>query len=258
MSNQESNYYYYDENLNNYFSLINNYINTVNNSINCINRSNEIISNMTNNMNYFYNYNRYYNNRNYVPAQNNRRRRVNNEEINVENNNEDNNEDINYTEPLFENQEQEYNNQNEETNDEREEIINNHYRELSRQNLINAITNNIRKLKFRDLENPIDRMCAITQEDFEPDDDVGIINNCQHIFKFDSLLNWLLRHHSCPNCRYCILTDTNLIRYIDTEINETLYLTNLQFRRYAMRRLFRNLINRNYNGSSNQLMVSFR
>ena len=258
MSNPESNYYYsHHANMNNYFNTINNYINTLNNSINYFNHSNTIISNMYNNLDYYYyyNWNNYnnYNNRNYVPLENNRRRRVHNEEINVENNNED----VNHTEPRVENEEQEENNQNEETNEEREERINNHYRELSRQNLINAIATNITKLKFRDLPNPTDNMCAITQEDFEPDDDVGIIDNCGHIFKYDSLLNWLISHQSCPICRHSVLTDTNLIRYTDTETNERLYLTNSQFRRHLLRRLFGNFLNRNSDGSSNVLSLSF-
>jgi len=256
MSNPESNYYYsQDANMNNYFNTINNYISTVNNSINYFNRSNEIISNMYTNLDYYYywnNYNRNYNNRNYVPLENNRRRRVYNEEMNVENNNQH----VHHAEPRVENEED--NNQNEETNEEREERINNHYRELSRQNLINAIATNITKLKYRDLPNPIDTMCAITQEEFEPDDDVGIIDNCGHIFKYDFLLNWLIRHQSCPNCRHSVLTDTNLIRYTDTETNERLYLTNSQFRRHVLRRVFGNFLNNNQDGSSNVLSVSFR
>lgn len=256
MSNPESNYYYsQDANMNNYFNTINNYISTVNNSINYFNRSNEIISNMYTNLDYYYywnNYNRNYNNRNYVPLENNRRRRVYNEEMNVENNNQH----VHHAEPRVENEED--NNQNEETNEEREERINNHYRELSRQNLINAIATNITKLKYRDLPNPIDNMCAITQEEFEPDDDVGIIDNCGHIFKYDSLLNWLIRHQTCPNCRHSVLTDTNLIRYTDTETNERLYLTNSQFRRHVLRRVFGNFLNNNQDGSSNVLSVSFR
>lgn len=245
MSNPESNYYYsQDVNMNNYFNTINNYIDTINNSINYLNRSNEIISNMYNNLDYYYyynwnNYNTYNNNPNYVQLENNRRRRVSNEEMNFENS-----QQVNHTEPRVESQE--------ETS---EEIINNHYRELSRQNLINAIATNITKIKFRDLPNPTDTMCAITQEDFEQDDDVGIIDNCGHIFKYDSLLNWLIRHQSCPNCRHSILIDTNLIRYTDTETNERLYLTNSQFRRHVLRRVF---VNNNQDSSSNVLSVSFR
>jgi hypothetical protein len=256
MSSPESNYYYsQDANMNNYFNTINNYISTVNNSINYLNNSTEIISSMYTNLDYYYywnNYNRNYNYRNYVSLENNRRRRVYNEEINVENNNQN----VEHAEPRVENEEEQDNNENEETNEEREERINNHYRELSRQNLINAIAINITKLKYRDVPNPIDTMCAITQEDFEPDDDVGIIDNCGHIFKYDSLLNWLIRHQTCPNCRHSVLTDSNLIRYIDRETNEGLYLTNSQFRRHVLRRLFGNFLNRNSNGSSNVLSIS--
>ena len=273
MYNDELNYYYSnDANMNNYFTTINNYINTLNNSINYFNRSNDIISNMYYNLDYYFYYNwNYYNrysnnnnNQNYVSTENNRRRRVNDENMNVENNNEQ----VNNVEPRVENEEQGENNEelgenneelgenngNEET---REERINNYYRDLSRQNLINAIATNITKLKYRDLENPIDLMCAITQEEFEPDDDVGIIDNCGHIFKYDSLLSWLIRHQTCPNCRHSILADTNLIRYLDTQTNERLYLTSSQFRRHLIRRIFGNIQNRNSDGSRNILSVSF-
>ena len=261
MSTHESNYYYsHHENMNNYFTIINNYISTVNNSINYLNRSNDIISNMYNNMDYYYyyyysnNYNNYNNNPNYVPIENNRRRRVYNQEQNFENNNEQvnyigaNNEQVNYPENTVENQE---------TIEEREQRINNYYRELSRENLINTIARSITKLKYRDVPNPNDTMCAITQEEFEPDDDVGIIDNCGHIFKYYSLLNWLISHQTCPNCRHSILRDSNLIRYTDTETNERMYLTNSQFRRHVLRRIFGNFSNRNSDGSSNVLSVSF-
>ncbi len=257
MSTHESNYYYsHHENMNNYFTIINNYISTVNNSINYLNRSNDIISNMYNNMDYYYYYysNNYNNNPNYVPIENNRRRRVYNQEQNFENNNEQvnyigaNNEQVNYPENTVENQE---------TIEEREQRINNYYRELSRENLINTIARSITKLKYRDVPNPNDTMCAITQEEFEPDDDVGIIDNCGHIFKYDSLLNWLISHQTCPNCRHSILRDSNLIRYTDTETNERMYLTNSQFRSHVLRRIFGNFSNRNSDGSSNVLSVSF-
>lgn len=264
MSNTESNYYHsYDQNMNNYFNTINNYISVVNNSITYLNHSNEIISNMYNNLDYYYYYSNNHNtfnntynnnNQNYVPIENNRRRRVYNQEMNVENNNqevnhtEENNEQVNNSETGVE---------NEETDEESHERINNYYRELSRENLINAIARSITKLKYRALENPIDTICAITQEEFEPDDDVAIINNCGHIFKYDSLLNWLINHHTCPNCRHSILTDSNLIRYTDSGTNERLYLTNTQFRRHILRRLFGNFFNNNSNGSRNTLSVSF-
>ena len=276
MSTHESNYFYsHHENMNNYFTTINNYISTVNNSIYYLNRSNDIISNMYNNMDYYYYYsNNYNNNPNYVPIENNRRRRVYNQEQNFENNNEQvnniranneqvnniganneqvnyigaNNEQVNYPENTVENQE---------TIEEREQRINNYYRELSRENLINTIARSITKLKYRDVPNPNDTMCAITQEEFEPDDDVGIIDNCGHIFKYDSLLNWLISHQTCPNCRHSILRDSNLIRYTDTETNERMYLTNSQFRRHVLRRIFGNFSNRNSDGSSNVLSVSF-
>ena len=132
------------------------------------------------------------------------------------------------------------------------------YREFSRENLINAISSNIIKVKYRDISNPSDTVCAITQEEFEPDDDVGLINNCGHIFNYDSLLNWLIRHQTCPNCRYSVLSNTNLIRYTNTDSDERLYLTNSQFRRHVIRRVLSNFFyNENVDNSRNTLSINY-
>ena len=270
MSNSEQ----YNIDLNYYYmNTINNYINTVNNSINYLNRSNVIISNMYNNLNYYYYWN-YWNNtinnnynnsnnsnnnnnsNNYISLENNRRRRLNPQLNTPENNSEE--AENNSEQAENNNEEVENNNEEAENNNEEEERVNNYYRELSRQNLTNAIVRNIRKLKYRDLSNPIDTVCAITLEEFQPDDDIGLIEHCNHIFKYDSLLNWLIRHQTCPNCRHSILENANLIRYIDTELNERLYLTNRQFRRYLIRRILRIFRNNNSLGSNNLLSVNFR
>ena len=105
-----------------------------------------------------------------------------------------------------------------------------HYAALTRNNLINLIANNISKLKYGDIEEPINLTCAITQEEFSPDEDVAKINYCNHIFNYEQLISWLLDHQTCPICRYNILTNSNLIKYSDPANDQTYILNSNQFR----------------------------
>ena len=73
-------------------------------------------------------------------------------------------------------------------------------------------------------------MCAISQDDFENNDDVCKINHCGHIFKKNSIENWLKQNHSCPSCRHNILINSNINKY--TLRNRVYYLTPLQFRTF--------------------------
>jgi hypothetical protein len=92
-------------------------------------------------------------------------------------------------------------------------------------NLSHVINRNITKIKYSDVFDPIDDVCAITQEEFEPDDIVGVFNNCNHIFNYNDVLNWLVIHQTCPCCRRNIMENSNLISYI----GEHLFLTVTQF-----------------------------
>ena len=71
------------------------------------------------------------------------------------------------------------------------------------------------------------------------------MESCGHIFKYDALLNWLMRHQTCPNCRHNVLLNTSLIRYTDNTSNEEFFLTQSQFRRHLVRRVFQNFVNAN-------------
>ena len=235
-------------NNNNYFNTINNYIITLNNSINYLNRSNEIISNMYNNLDYYYYYN-WYNNveqqNNFIPVQNNRRRRIfqNNTsqslQIPLYHDSLENTEESQELQELQEAQESQESQESQDSQESQEsQLSNNQFIELSRENLNNVIANNITRLKYSEISNPNDTVCAITQEEFQPNDDVGLINNCGHIFKYTPLLQWLRSHETCPNCRYCILTNSNLIRYRDSHLNQRFYLTSQQFRIHVLDRLF--------------------
>lgn len=77
----------------------------------------------------------------------------------------------------------------------------------------------VRRRRFGDIENPISNVCPIRQTEFDPNDDVIIINRCRHIFGQDELTEWFTRSPRCPVCR-CDIRDmsnndsntTNVVR----------------------------------------------
>ena len=53
---------------------------------------------------------------------------------------------------------------------------------------------------FGDLENRNEIMCPITQETFNSEDNVVLLE-CGHYFKKDGFMVWARRSRSCPSCR---------------------------------------------------------
>ena len=58
----------------------------------------------------------------------------------------------------------------------------------------------IHYIKFSEVENPIDTTCPITQETFNEDDSIALLE-CGHYFKKDAFLLWSRRSRTCPSCR---------------------------------------------------------
>tara|TARA_B110001452_G_scaffold267254_1_gene276434 strand:+ start:1486 stop:1845 length:360 start_codon:yes stop_codon:yes gene_type:complete len=112
---------------------------------------------------------------------------------------------------------------------------------------------NISKVKYCEIQEPLNESCAITQEDFNPNDDVGVINHCNHVFNYDALLNWMIQHHSCPNCRYNILTNSNLIRYSNSGYSNPMILSPDQLRHHIANNIVNNFINSD--GSLNSVLA---
>ena len=52
-------------------------------------------------------------------------------------------------------------------------------------------------------DNP-NEMCPITMEEFQVNDNVCVINYCNHIFKKEALYRWFNNNVRCPICRYDI------------------------------------------------------
>jgi len=59
---------------------------------------------------------------------------------------------------------------------------------------------------FRDIESPNNLSCPICLEQFQPDQEVTIINSCKHIFNTTQLTTWFEDKTTCPVCRYDLQT----------------------------------------------------
>ena len=63
-------------------------------------------------------------------------------------------------------------------------------------------------LLFRELTQPINNTCPITQDTFQPNDIVIQISHCGHNFKPAALRRWFERNCHCPLCRFDIREHT--------------------------------------------------
>lgn len=59
---------------------------------------------------------------------------------------------------------------------------------------------NITYTTFNELNNPNELTCPITQESFNTDDAVALLD-CGHYFKKDGFMVWARRSRTCPSCR---------------------------------------------------------
>jgi hypothetical protein len=174
--------------LQNSIANLNNYIRSVNSSIEYLNNASANIRYMHEHINYYYHANNFQvlvNNTGVIARQNN-------------NNNNTNN-----------------NNNNEFTYE--------YFQELSLHNLKNIIVNNITECSFCTLCNPLNDTCTITHEEFTQQHSVTKINSCGHIFNSKAISDWLITHQTCPNCRYNILSNSNIISYNDQDNNNKLF-----------------------------------
>ena len=74
----------------------------------------------------------------------------------------------------------------------------------------------VEPIVFGNIVNPINNVCSITHDVFEPTQRVSRIRHCGHIFNSDSLAHWLHMNNTCPTCRHNLLTDP---RRQEPEIN---------------------------------------
>lgn len=188
----------------------NNYINSSNNTIDYLNNSINYLNNSINHINTYANnsmlilLNNYHCYSNYLNANNTNN--TNNANIANNTNNIQNAYLLNYTLEDFEN--------------------------LSDVNMRALIKICTAKINYCCIAVPLNDTCPITQEEFLNNDQVTIIKNCGHIFKTHAIKSWLYQHQTCPVCRYNILTNSNIISYINPNNNKKLFLYSNEFRFY--------------------------
>ena len=68
----------------------------------------------------------------------------------------------------------------------------------------------VQHVEFRNIVNPINTVCSITHDAFEPTQRVARIRHCGHIFNSDSLTHWLRINNTCPTCRHNLLTSVDV------------------------------------------------
>jgi hypothetical protein len=75
---------------------------------------------------------------------------------------------------------------------------------------LERINNNSTVSLYSSIENHIsaDQTCSICQNDFENNDIIRKINNCNHSFHLNCIDRWLQNHVTCPSCRYNLLSST--------------------------------------------------
>ena len=74
---------------------------------------------------------------------------------------------------------------------------------------IYILDNCITYSKFYEIENPMNEECPINQSEFNLEDDVIMINNCNHIFNPDAIKHWFKSNHTCPLCRNNLIENTD-------------------------------------------------
>ena len=57
---------------------------------------------------------------------------------------------------------------------------------------------------FREISNPSNLLCPITQQPFDNNDEVTIIDHCRHIFTRRDISEWFGNNVRCPVCRFDI------------------------------------------------------
>jgi hypothetical protein len=106
------------------------------------------------------------------------------------------------------------------------------FKKLSNINIYALIKSNTLDLYYGNIENPTNDTCAITHEKFSNCDDVTMIKECGHIFNSCAIKKWLIDHQTCPNCRYNILTNSNIISYSNPDNNKQIFLYSNEFKFY--------------------------
>ena len=126
------------------------------------------------------------------------------------------------------------------------------FKKLSNINIYALIKVNTLELYYGNIENPTNDTCAITHEKFSNCDEVTMIKECGHIFNSCAIKKWLLEHQTCPNCRHNILTNSNIISYLNPDNNKTYFLYSSEFKFFLALHIETLLTNRQTNNENDE------
>jgi hypothetical protein len=78
----------------------------------------------------------------------------------------------------------------------------------SDQSIINQTTNThlFDVSQYSHISSPMNDVCPITQEEFDPQQGVLVIAQCKHVFNKAALQTWVRSNNTCPSCR-CLIRD---------------------------------------------------
>ena len=124
------------------------------------------------------------------------------------------------------------------------------FKKLSNINMQALIRSNTIDLYYGNIENPTNDTCAITHEKFSNCDEVTMIKECGHIFSSSAIKKWLIEHQTCPNCRHNILTNSNIISYLNPENDKTYFLYSSEFKFFLALHIETLLTNRESNNEN--------
>ena len=91
--------------------------------------------------------------------------------------------------------------------------------------------------RFENIVNPLNAVCSITHDVFEPTQRVARIRHCGHIFNSESLVHWLRMNNTCPTCRHNLRNNATTNATTNSTTNATTNATT-HTRSAAIRRVF--------------------
>ena len=84
------------------------------------------------------------------------------------------------------------------------DTLNNLYTNNEVRPSLDQINAAITRIRYEEIENPLNYSCPISQVDFSNNDMVVMLRSCRHIFFEDSIIRWFERNVYCPLCRHDI------------------------------------------------------
>jgi uncharacterized membrane protein YgcG len=85
--------------------------------------------------------------------------------------------------------------------------------------------------RFENIANPLNTVCSITYDVFEPTQRVARIRHCGHIFNSESLVHWLRMNNTCPTCRHNLRTNATTNSTTNATTNATTHTRSAAIRR---------------------------